>query len=110
MIIEFFTILWLSIPNICGSASWYHEGHTTANGEHYNPEGMTAAHRSLPFGTVLKVINPQNKKSVVVRINDRGPAKWTKRFIDLSRGSFRKIAPLKKGHTKVCIEILDNEK
>jgi rare lipoprotein A len=57
-----------------GIASFYsHAGRKTANGERANPRGMTAAHRSLPFGTRVKVTNKRNGRSVVVRINDRGP-------------------------------------
>ncbi|HLI19728.1 MAG TPA: septal ring lytic transglycosylase RlpA family protein [Stellaceae bacterium] len=67
-------------------ASWYSSGYRTASGEHFNPNGLTAAHRSLPFGTRLAVTNPANGRTVIVRINDRGP------FVrgvglDLSRGA-----------------------
>ena len=67
-------------------ASYYSEGRKTANGEHFNPNGFTAAHRTLPFGTRLRVSNARTGRSVVVRINDRGP------FVrgvglDLSRGA-----------------------
>ncbi len=71
-------------------ASWYGSGHRTANGERFNPNGLTAAHRSLPFGTRVRVTNPANGRSVVVRINDRGPF-IRGRQIDLSRGSARAI-------------------
>jgi len=54
-------------------ASYYCSGHRTASGEHFNPNGFTAAHRSLPFGTRLAVTNPASGRTVVVRINDRGP-------------------------------------
>ncbi len=54
-------------------ASYYCSGSWTASGEHFNPSGFTAAHRSLPFGTRLAVTNPANGRTVVVRINDRGP-------------------------------------
>jgi rare lipoprotein A len=54
-------------------ASYYCSGHWTASGEHFNPNGFTAAHRTLPFGTRLAVTNPANGRMVVVRINDRGP-------------------------------------
>lgn len=67
-------------------SAFYVDGRRTANGERFDPNGMTAAHRTLPFGTHLKVINPRNGKVVLVRINDRGP------FVrgvtlDLSRGA-----------------------
>lgn len=73
-----------------GGASWYGHGARTANGERFVPGGMTAAHRSLPFGTRVKVVHKGTGRSVVVRINDRGP--FTRgRIIDLSRGSARAL-------------------
>ena len=66
-----------------------------------NPKAMTAAHRSLPFGTELKVVNPANGRSVVVRINDRGP--FIKgRVLDLSRAAAEALGFREAGHTKVC--------
>ena len=56
-----------------GLASYYKSGKTTANGEAFKPNGMTAAHRTFPFGTIVRVTNLKSGKSVVVRINDRGP-------------------------------------
>jgi rare lipoprotein A len=74
-----------------GLASHYsHAGKRTANGEHANPGGMTAAHRSLPFGTRVQVTNRKNGRSVVVRINDRGPF-VRGRVIDLSTAAARAI-------------------
>ena len=73
-----------------GQASWYGSGHRTANGERFNPNGMTAAHRTLPFGTMVRVENRTTGRSVVVRINDRGPFVHG-RIIDLSRGSARAL-------------------
>jgi peptidoglycan lytic transglycosylase len=74
-------------------ATWYgHElaGRRTASGERFNPNGRTAAHRSLPFGTCLVVGNPRTRRTVVVRVNDRGP--FTKGFtLDLSLGAARAI-------------------
>lgn len=87
-------------------ASYYSHGHTTANGERYNPDGKTAAHRTLPFGTKVKVTNPVNNKSVVVRINDRGPF-IKSRSIDLSRGAAVALGIIGAGVAKVIIEILD---
>ena len=63
----------------------------TATGQNYNPWGLTAAHRTLPFGTRVRVTNRRNGRSVVVVINDRGPARWTGRDIDLSLGACRAI-------------------
>lgn len=73
-----------------GTASWYKHGTTTANGERFKPYGLTAAHRTLPFGTMVQVTNVKNHKTVVVRINDRGPF-IGKRIIDLSLGAARVI-------------------
>jgi len=76
-----------------GHASWYgpgFHGRKTASGERFNSHGMTAAHRTLPFGTRLLVENPENGRSVIVRINDRGP--FIKgRSIDLARGAAQTI-------------------
>ena len=75
------------------AATWYGDefrGSRTASGEVFNPEGLTAAHRSLPFGTCLVVGNPQTGKSTVVRVNDRGP--FTEGMsLDLSAGAARAI-------------------
>ena len=85
----------------CGTASWYALSSKTASGERMNASAMTAAHRSLPFGTRLKVTNQNNGKSVVVRINDRGP--FIKgRMLDLSRGAAQQLGFIKSGHTKIC--------
>ncbi|MFB0490177.1 rare lipoprotein A [Methylobacterium sp. OAE515] len=70
------------------TASWYGSGRRTANGEHFVPDGLTAAHRTLPFGTLVRVT--YGGRSVVVRINDRGPF-IAGRAIDLSRGAARAI-------------------
>jgi len=91
-----------------GMASWYGKkfhGRKTASGERFNMYKMTAAHRTLPFGSKVKVTSIENKKSVVVRINDRGP--FTKgRIIDLSYSAAKKIDMIKKGVVKVRIEVL----
>ena len=73
-----------------GAASWYASGHRTANGERFNPNGMTAAHRSLPFGTRVKVTNVRNGRSVFVRINDRGPFVHG-RIIDVTPAAARSL-------------------
>ena len=76
----------LTRPVQTGTASTYRDrldGHTTASGEPYNRNALTAAHRSLPFGTLVKVTNVQNNRVVIVRINDRGPAVGS-RLIDLT--------------------------
>ena len=88
--------------NLSGGASFYGEewnGRRTANGEIFNTYELTAAHKSLPFGTKVKVVNKTNGKSVIVRINDRGP--FVKgRTIDLSKKAFQSIASIKKGVLK----------
>lgn len=89
------------------AASYYWRGARTANGESFQPNGLTAAHRSLPFGTCVRVTNIQNSRSVLVRINDRGPALWTGRAIDLSRGAATEIGMLEAGVVPVKLEPLD---
>lgn len=85
----------------CGRASWYALHSRTASGERMKPDGLTAAHRTLPLGTRLKVTNKRNGKSVIVRVNDRGP--FIKgRVLDLSRGAARQLGFIKAGHTSVC--------
>ncbi|MBF2065543.1 MAG: septal ring lytic transglycosylase RlpA family protein [Calothrix sp. C42_A2020_038] len=91
-----------------GIASFYGydgSGNRTATGERFNPEGMTAAHRSLPFGTRVRVTNTRNGRSVVVRINDRGPF-IRGRVIDLSYGAARVLGMIGKGLAPVKIEVL----
>ena len=88
-----------------GHASWYKMGKVTASGERFNPHGLTAAHRTLPFGTKVKVKNLHNGRSVVVRINDRGP--FIKgRIIDLSMGAAKKIGLTQTGTARVAIQVL----
>lgn len=90
----------------CGGASWYALTSKTASGERMNPMGMTAAHKTLPLGTKVKVTNLRNQRSVVVRINDRGP--FVKgRMIDLSKGAAQKLGFISAGHTRVQIEPAD---
>lgn len=93
---------------ISGKASWYgpgFHGRTTANGERYNSNALTAAHPSLPFNTRVKVTNLNNGRSVVVRINDRGPYAGG-RIIDLSAAAARRIGMIQSGVAPVKIEIL----
>lgn len=87
----------------CGVASWYHEGARTANGERYQPDGISAAHRSLPFGTRVLVRNQRTGRTVTVRINDRGPF-IRGRIIDLSRGAKRVLGM--DGLASVCLAVL----
>jgi len=86
-------------------ASWYGEkyrGKATASGEPFDPDELTAAMWDVPFGTKFRV--HCGKKFVVVRINDRGPAKRLKRGIDLSKAAFKKLSPLGKGLIEVRLE------
>lgn len=91
-----------------GIASYYgHElaGNRTANGERFNPNGLTAAHRTLPLGTKLRVTNVANGRSVIVRVNDRGPFVG-KRLIDVSLGAAREIQMIRSGTARVRLEIV----
>ncbi len=91
-----------------GIASWYgpgFNGKKTASGERFNSNGLTAAHRSLPFGTRVRVTNLNNGRSVVVRINDRGPFSRA-RVIDLSAGAARIIGVAASGVAPVRLEVL----
>jgi len=91
-----------------GRASWYgprFQGRRTANGERFNPSAYTAAHRSLPFGTKVKVINLRNRRSVVVRINDRGPY-VRGRIIDLSKAAARSIGMIGQGTAPVRLQVI----
>ncbi len=93
-----------------GKASIYWQGRVTANGERYNKYGMTAAHRTLPFGTLVRVTHLRNGKKVVVRINDRGP--FIKgRIIDLSLGAGARIGLNKKiGVSRVKLEVIGRKR
>lgn len=95
---------------LVGLASWYgskYHGRLTASGEKYNMRAYTAAHKTLPFGTVVRVTNTANDKSVDVKINDRGP--FVKgRVIDLSQKSFQKIGHSNQGIVPIKIEIMDD--
>ncbi|MCR9237806.1 MAG: septal ring lytic transglycosylase RlpA family protein [Alphaproteobacteria bacterium] len=95
-------------PTQCGKASWYALYSRTASGEMMNPNLLTAAHRYLPFGTRVQVTNVKNGKSVVVRINDRGP--FIKgRVIDVSKGAARKIGMVRSGVAQVKVTALDGK-
>lgn len=89
-----------------GMASYYWEGQRTASGARFNPDGLTAAHRSLPFGTRVRVTNQSNGQSVVVTINDRGPFVGG-RVIDLSRGAARAISMTGAGVARVSLQVLN---
>ena len=97
-----------------GLASWYgyESGKMTANGEVFNPNGLSAAHKYLPIPMFVKVTNLENRKSVIVRVNDRGPfpsvhnAKSGERIIDLSMGAAKKLGFYSKGLARVRVEAI----
>ena len=94
-----------------GLASWYGGGEKlnkyTASGDVFDPEALTCAVWAVPFGTYLRVTNLGNGCSVLVKVNDRGPAKRLGRLLDLSQRAFSEIAPLKEGLIKVKVEVYD---
>ncbi|NEW61342.1 septal ring lytic transglycosylase RlpA family protein [Sulfurovum sp. bin170] len=95
-----------------GKASWYGKqfnGRLTASGERYNMYDFTAAHRTLPFNTMVEVTNLQNGRSIIVRVNDRGPyAKG--RIMDLSYLAAKKLGYVKKGVAKLKLKVLYKQK
>jgi rare lipoprotein A len=91
-----------------GTASYYGRelaGNRTASGERFDPNGLTAAHRTLPLGTKLRVTNVANGRSVIVRVNDRGPFVG-RRLIDVSLGAAREIQMIRSGTAQVRLEIV----
>ena len=98
-----------------GIASWYGNetyrqkgGHMTANGEAFYPNGLSAAHKYLPLPTFVKVTNLENRRSIILRVNDRGPF-IDGRIIDLSAGAARKLGFYDKGTAKVRVETIPVE-
>jgi rare lipoprotein A len=92
---------------ISGIASWYgreHQGMPTASGEAFDRRELTAAHRSLPLGTVLRVTNPANGRQVTVRVNDRGPY-VRGRMLDLSEKAARALGIVDRGKARVEMEV-----
>jgi len=89
----------------CGRASWYALTSQTASGERMDPSKLTAAHPRLRFGTKVEVVNARNGKTVVVRINDRGP--FIKgRIIDVSKAAAGQLGMIKSGVAKVCYRVI----
>jgi rare lipoprotein A len=86
-------------------SSWYRHGHTTANGERYRPYGLTTAHKTLPFNTRVRLTNPRNGRSVIVRVNDRGPFIKGREF-DVSLGTAIVLDMVDTGVTRLNVEIL----
>ena len=98
----------LVISTSTGEASWYGPGffgNRTANGEVFRPGTMTASHRTLPFGTEVKVTNLRNGKEMVVRINDRGPFSGN-RVIDIAHGAAQHLGLVSSGIAQVRLEVL----
>ncbi|MBW2039006.1 MAG: septal ring lytic transglycosylase RlpA family protein [Deltaproteobacteria bacterium] len=98
-----------------GIASWYgdktlgeEDGYMTANGEVFDPNGLSAAHKYLPLPTYVRVINLENHRSIIVRVNNRGPF-VSERIIDLSAGAARKLGFYKKGTARVLVETVKVE-
>ena len=95
---------------VIGNASWYgpqFAWHRTASGERFDPRELTGAHRTLPFGSRVRVTNLRNGRSVDVTINDRGPYR-RRREIDLSYGAAQALGMLQRGIVEVRIELLDS--
>ena len=98
-----------------GTASWYgyetyrqKGGHMTANGEAFDPRGLNAAHKYLPLPTFVRVTNLENRRQIILRVNDRGPF-VEGRIIDLSAGAAEKLGFLKKGTARVRVETVELE-
>ncbi|MBD2713722.1 septal ring lytic transglycosylase RlpA family protein [Microvirga sp. STR05] len=94
-----------------GRASWYgreHQGHRTSNGERFDRNKYTCAHKTLPFGTRLRVTNPETQKSVVVRVSDRGPFRH-QRILDLSEIAARPLGIVQRGAVSVVAEVVPSD-
>jgi len=96
-----------------GIASWYGDetrrqkgGHMTANGEAFDPNGLSAAHKHLPLPVHVRVTNLENRRSIIVRVNDRGPF-IEGRIIDLSAGAARRLGFYNRGTVKVLVEVVE---
>jgi rare lipoprotein A len=87
-------------------ASYYSHGHRTASGEHFNPHGYTCASRTMPFGTRLRVTNPRTGRSVVVRVNDRGPF-VRGRSLDLAQGAAVALGMIQQGTAELEVARLN---
>jgi rare lipoprotein A len=93
-----------------GKATYYSDalaGHKTASGEPYDPRALTAAHRSLPFGTMVRVVRADSGRVVIVRINDRGPFGSSQRIIDLSKSAAEQLEMIRAGVVDVRAEVLE---
>jgi len=93
-----------------GLGTWYgseQHGGPTASGERFNKNAMTAAHRTLPMGTRVRVTNQRNGRSVILRINDRGPYGSKRRIIDVSEAAARKLGMIDAGVVPVRVEVIE---
>jgi len=101
-------------PPMKGICVYYNDnfqGHVVASGEKYDKEALTAAHKTLAFGTMVKVTNLRNNKSVVVRVNDRGPHGGSKtKIIEITSRAAKEIDMIKEGKAKVQIEVVESGK
>jgi rare lipoprotein A len=105
----FFSTLFAFAGQI-GKASFYShklKGKHTSNGGKYHPDSLTCAHRSLPFGTLLRVLNPVNNKEVIVRVTDRGPHRKNV-LIDLSFSAAKQLDIVRQGIASVIVEEIDS--
>lgn len=114
-VVTLFTLVTYSFSNLSAEntntsyASYYHtkfNGRKTASGELFDSSKLTAAHRTLPFGTEIKVTNLKNGKEVTVEINDRGPF-HSSRILDMSKAAFAEIAHPNEGKVPVSFEVLN---
>ena len=97
------------LRTVRGEVTYYHDslaGNYTANGEVYDPRMLTAASRTLRFGTVVRLVRVDNGRRVIVRVNDRGPYGRKRRLLDLSRAAARELGILQRGAARVRAEIL----
>ena len=92
-----------------GTASWYRDGKKTAQGKKFEPNKYTVAHRTLPFGTMLRLTNVKNGRSIDAIVNDRGPFVRT-RELDVSKGGAEALGFFHSGTAKLLIEVLDRRK
>lgn len=99
------------VKGICIYYNDKFQGHVTASGQKYDKKALTAAHRTLPFDTMVKVTNLENNKSVVVRVNDRGPQGGSKaKIIEITSRAAKEIDMIKKGKVQCQMEVVESGK
>jgi len=107
-----FTMIAKGLSVVSGKATYYaskFEGRRTSNGERYAGSKFTAAHKSLPFGTLIEVTNKRSGKKAIVRVNDRGPHSRSA-ILDLSYSAAKKLGIVNSGHAKVSVRVLGKKK